>query len=181
MPGFDPGSFWLWAKHASAAPRRDWAFLHPAQDQSSNRDRTYVQWFYWPPAIPLAYRAKKMCHLWDSNPCGLLRPKDLKSSPLDQLGQVSAKYLIEFSICNLFYLWELASSWQIKLRTTWFEQVTNRSTVDRSTNWAMSGRTRPNLLLEARRFYIGTNPRFHVSQRESNPRPLINSDKIYLL
>ena len=28
-----------------------------------------------------------MCHLWDSNPCGLLRPKDLKSSPLDQLGQ----------------------------------------------------------------------------------------------
>ena len=101
----------------------------------------------------------------------------LKCFPLDQLGQVSAKYLIGFSICNLFYLWELASSWQIKLRTTWFEQVTNRSTVDRSTNWAMSGRTRPNLLLEAMRFSIGTNPRFRVPQRESNPHPVINSDK----
>ena len=29
---------------------------------------------------------------------------DLKSTPLDQLGQVSAKYLIRFSINNIFYL-----------------------------------------------------------------------------
>ena len=48
--GFDPLTFWLWAKHASTAPRRAWAFLHHAQDQSSNRNRTYVQWFLWPPA-----------------------------------------------------------------------------------------------------------------------------------
>ena len=34
-------------------------------------------------------------------------------------------------------------------------------------------------MLEAMQFSIGTIPRFHVLQRELNPHPVVNSDKLF--
>ena len=58
-----------------------------------------------------------MCHLWDSNPCGLLRPKDLKSSPLDQLGQSGN------ARC-----WDRTSDPPINSRMLWPAELTKRKT-----------------------------------------------------
>ena len=88
--GFDPPTFWLWAKHASTAPRREWAFLYPAQDLSSNRVRTYVQWFYWPPAKPLAYRAKKYNTHREAS---ILRPLDYETNVLPTVPQCEWAFL----------------------------------------------------------------------------------------